>query len=170
MKTRPRGVTLIELLVTISLFALLLALAIPAVGHWIARQQLQGAVDDVRQSLELARKTAVTRHKLVWVEFSQQDKAWTMRVSERKTAAACDGSQDLRCIGAGQHAGVSLGADGRKLPLLLAFSPLRGMPQQDDGEDLRKEVDLRLSRAACQPVTLQLLSTGLIHNGAVRCP
>lgn len=169
MKHKLRGVTLLELLVTLTLFALLLTLALPAVGQWIARQQLQGALDDVRQSLELARRSATTRQRLVWVEFSQQNGGWLMRVSEQAAGAGCDSQHDLRCIGSEQHAGIVLNPVGQTLPLRLAFSPLRGMPQ-DVGGNAITEIDLRLSRAACQPATLQLLSTGLIHNEAVRCP
>ena len=168
MKAAARGVTLIELMMVIVLASLLLTLALPALGRWIAGQQLQGALDDVGSQLELARKTATTRQKLVWVEFSQDGAGWMVRVSELRDGKGCEPGRDLSCVDSAQHAGIALGLPGKPLALKLAFSPMRGLPQNPDGT-LLSETVLQLSRPACRPARLRLLATGLISSEAGAC-
>ncbi|AUH52605.1 hypothetical protein CXB49_18285 [Chromobacterium sp. ATCC 53434] len=168
MRRRQRGLTLIELAVVVSLAALLLTLALPALGNWIARQQLQGTLDDVRYGLALARKAATTRQKRIWVEFGQSGDGWRMKISEQENSPGCDPARDLRCLGSDQHAGIALSSTP-PLPQKLAFSPLRGMPQDAAGRPL-KQLDLHLARAGCRSAQLTLLATGLFVTTAGSCP
>ncbi|WP_434630486.1 GspH/FimT family pseudopilin [Chromobacterium sp. CV08] len=168
MRHRQRGLTLIELAVVLSLAALTMTLALPALGNWIARQQLQGALDDIRYGLTLARKAATTRQKRIWVEFGQNGGGWWMKISEQENGPGCDPARDLRCLGSEQHAGISL-SSSPPLPQRLAFSPLRGMPQDASRQPL-KQLDLHLARAGCRSAQLTLLATGLLVSTAGNCP
>ncbi|UTH76511.1 GspH/FimT family pseudopilin [Chromobacterium sp. IIBBL 290-4] len=169
MKRGQAGLSLIELMMVIALAILFLSLALPAMGRWIARQQQQGALDDISHSLALARKTAVTRQKRVWVEFSRQTAGWLLRVSEARDGKGCDANLDLRCIGSEQHSGVEVALPDRALPYKLAFSPLRGMPQDEHGS-LLNELRVQVSRPPCQPAELRLLATGVVSIGSSVCP
>lgn len=58
---RLRGFTLVELLVTVAIGGILLALAIPGLGELIARNTMTTAVNSLIVSMQLARSEAVTR-------------------------------------------------------------------------------------------------------------
>ena len=59
-----RGFTLVELLVSITLMALLMLLAAPSVGAWIQNGQIRTAADTVVNGLQIARSEAVRRNTL----------------------------------------------------------------------------------------------------------
>ncbi|MGC4084834.1 MAG: GspH/FimT family pseudopilin [Vicinamibacterales bacterium] len=58
---RERGFTLIEMMVTVSIAAVLLALAIPNMGVFVRNNRLTSAANDILHSLQLARTEAVKR-------------------------------------------------------------------------------------------------------------
>jgi type IV fimbrial biogenesis protein FimT len=58
---KQRGVTLIELLVTISIAAILLALGVPSMGDFLRSNRVSGATNDLAAMLYLARSEAVKR-------------------------------------------------------------------------------------------------------------
>ncbi len=168
MRRSQNGLTLAELLTACALLAVLLGLALPAVSRWIGRQQLQGALDDVAAALSLARKTAISAQRPVWVTASEQpDQSWRIRVSYLRNHSDCLPERDVRCLSGGEHAGTRLRLNGS--PGELQFSPLHGLPYDADGR-LLKGLEWRLERDGCQPAELRLLPTGLIHAAEAACP
>lgn len=67
MKKRMRGLTLIELMLTIALAALLLGLAIPNLGNWIRESRLTQGANDLVLAATLARAEALKRRVPVGV-------------------------------------------------------------------------------------------------------
>jgi type IV fimbrial biogenesis protein FimT len=66
--TRPAtGLTLVELLVALSIGAILLLLAAPGWGAWMAEQQLQDRADALLHTLDRARSEAVGRGRRIIV-------------------------------------------------------------------------------------------------------
>ncbi|MCL2308099.1 MAG: GspH/FimT family pseudopilin [Proteobacteria bacterium] len=70
MKARNRGFTLIELMVTLSVLAILLAIAAPSFSELIMNNRLATAVNEVQSALNFARAEAVTRRQSVTVCIS----------------------------------------------------------------------------------------------------
>lgn len=62
---RCKGFTLVELMVTIAVVAILLAIALPSFRHVIQRNRVATASNDLLASVAYARTTAIFRHQLV---------------------------------------------------------------------------------------------------------
>jgi type IV fimbrial biogenesis protein FimT len=60
-KSRHRGFTLIELMVTVCLVALLLSAVIPNMRTFLRNNQLSGGVNDMLRSIQIARTEAIKR-------------------------------------------------------------------------------------------------------------
>ena len=70
------GFTLIELMVTVVVVAILAAMAAPAFGDFFQRYRLRGAADDVASLVATARAEAVARNRDVAIVFSGTGTAW----------------------------------------------------------------------------------------------
>lgn len=80
---RSRGVTLIELMVTLAVAAILLTVAAPDWRRMVAQHQLRAVVSDLYHDIALARSQAIarnTRVMLVPVEEASWDAGWTVMV------------------------------------------------------------------------------------------
>ncbi len=64
---REQGFTLVEVMVTVVVLAILLTVAIPGFDNFIRNSRLQGATQDVRAALALARSEAVRLRRSVSV-------------------------------------------------------------------------------------------------------
>ncbi len=78
-----RGVTLIELMVTLAVAAILLTVAAPDWRRMVAQHQLRAVVSDLFHDIALARSQAIargTRVMLVPAEDASWDAGWTVMV------------------------------------------------------------------------------------------
>lgn len=92
------GFTLAELLVTISIVAILVVLAVPAMQDTVDRKRLQGAAEQLLATLELARSEAMKTGTGVTVSFTTGANACFGLAS-----AACDCNTANSCILNGQE-------------------------------------------------------------------
>jgi type IV fimbrial biogenesis protein FimT len=60
---KSRGFTLIELMITVTLFGILLAAAIPAFGTWTANARVRSTAESIQNGLRLAQAEAVRRNR-----------------------------------------------------------------------------------------------------------
>lgn len=74
MPTRTRGFSLIELMVTLALGAILIGLSVPSLTRMTQAQQLKSASHTLHSSLLLARSESIKRREPVLV--SAQDARW----------------------------------------------------------------------------------------------
>jgi prepilin-type N-terminal cleavage/methylation domain-containing protein len=89
---RPCGFTLVELLVTVSVVAILATLAGAAFTGFLDRYRLSGAVETLFSDLQLARSEAVKRNRSVQVVVTS-GVSWAYTLSELN--GVCDGSTPL---------------------------------------------------------------------------
>ena len=61
----PAGLTLLELLVTLSILALLLSVALPGFSEIVEQKRIDISARQLQQSIELARTAAITKNGLV---------------------------------------------------------------------------------------------------------
>jgi type IV fimbrial biogenesis protein FimT len=67
MHTSQKGFTLVELLITISIAAILAALAAPSFSTFVAKQRVSSSASEVFSALNLARMEAIKRNRHVLV-------------------------------------------------------------------------------------------------------
>lgn len=146
-----RGFTLIELMVTLAVLAILLAMAFPSFSAFMEKARLRGAADALVDQMALARVQAVRSDRAVQLNIVGEDEVWcsgarqfqvsgTLGLTEASGSQSCDCSDDpTKCVVAGStsvvdsdsYAGVEMqGGDGesfqfdRKTGTLVDLSPV----------------------------------------------
>ena len=67
LQTRSSGFTLIELMVTISVLAIIVSIAAPSISNQLARKQMQETVSLIKTSIDRAKaESAVSRKDITW--------------------------------------------------------------------------------------------------------
>jgi len=143
---RPRGLTLLELMVALGIVALLMSLALPSFGSMLARHRLKSAAEHLSFDMAELRFMATQRGLPLHMHFStgmnwcyalattpgcdcqvvQSCQLKTVRAKDRPGVLLAEG-QNLRFDaqpGAGGHSGSAMlqGADGAQLR--VALTPL----------------------------------------------
>jgi type IV fimbrial biogenesis protein FimT len=153
--TKVRGLTLIELMVTLGLLAVLASLALPSFGAHLTRQRLKAAAEALAADLAEARLLAAQRGSPLHVHFDAgADWCWTVATA---SGCGCAGAQPaclLKTVAGRDHPGVALVQGHDAL-----FDPASGTAvgqgsaelRTARGERLRVELS-RLGRARiCSP-------------------
>ena len=81
-RSRSTGFTLVELLVTLAVFAILIALALPSMQQIVASQRVRSVASDIASDLVIARNEAVKRGDNVQLAPSTSGwtGGWTLKV------------------------------------------------------------------------------------------
>jgi prepilin-type N-terminal cleavage/methylation domain-containing protein len=64
-----RGLTLVELMVTLTIGAILLALTVPQMREYIARKRVSGAATELIGDIRLARAMVMQENQPIWIHF-----------------------------------------------------------------------------------------------------
>ncbi|PFG46167.1 type IV fimbrial biogenesis protein FimT [Vibrio sp. ES.051] len=89
----PRGFTLLELLITVSVLSILLVTAAPSFSHVSQTVQMQSLATELVGFLSQSKSEAVMRNKKLYVRFSipkdteVQDGAWSLRLMDTASGA-----------------------------------------------------------------------------------
>jgi len=108
-----QGVTLIELLITIALVGILLAVGIPVFTNWIQSTQIRTATESMQSGLQLARAEAVRRNALVRFTLTDATGLTAWSVGCVAATAACPAAIQSRDANEGSvnaRAGISIAA------------------------------------------------------------
>lgn len=117
---RSAGFGLIELMVTITIAAILLGLAVPSMRDFIMSQRVKSASYDIVYTLNLARSEAIKRNATVTVAPAATGwkDGWSVTIAAGASLSQQAAYSGLTIIG--PAASVSFGSDGR---LTSAGSP-----------------------------------------------
>lgn len=133
----PRGFTLIEILVTLSLSALLLAVAVPSFVPMINRQRLIMATNDLNLAFTLARSEAIRRGVRVAVAptvAKQWTEGWRVFVDSNNNGVFDEGEQLIQEFAA-PDAGISIRPKGSHLDEVVSYNDI-GFPRQPGNDGL----------------------------------
>lgn len=130
-EARQSGFTLVELLVTLSVLAILVALAAPAMGQYLERTRLRLATEQLSQELKRARNHALVFQQPVF--FSVRSVTPHRWCTDWSTQTDCDCFSTATACDARQHQSRMTSTDFRHIALQvpgarhgLRFSPVRG--------------------------------------------
>lgn len=86
----PRGLTLSEMLVTLSITSVLALITAPSLSRSYSRAQARNIADAVYQDLHLARTEALKRNQTTWLKFTKDDAGlmtgWTVTRTQDERA------------------------------------------------------------------------------------
>lgn len=97
IRSRARGITLVEILIVLSVLVVLASFAIPSIGNATARAELTAATENVRYSIEAARKLARSTETPVVLRIIDEPGPGGQGIGfGRATAGASETVQDYR--------------------------------------------------------------------------
>jgi prepilin-type N-terminal cleavage/methylation domain-containing protein len=162
---RVRGLTLMELMVTVAILAILVALAVPSFNSFLAKGRLSGAAEVLAQDLQLARSEALRRNDAVTISFSS-GAAWCYGSVAGATACDCtQGSCSLRRVDNSAYAGVTMAASFAANT--AAFTARHGLANTGTVEFTHPNAGtLRVSLGAAGQVSICSTLGGLAHHPA----
>jgi prepilin-type N-terminal cleavage/methylation domain-containing protein len=165
-----RGLTLMELMVTVAILAILVALAMPSFNAYLAKGRLSGAAEALAQDLQLARSEALRRNDAVTISFTSGT-AWCYGTILSDTACNCTqtGNCSLRRVDNSDYAGVTMSAVsfGSPAATFTAFMPRQGLANDGTVEFTHASAGtLRVSLGTAGQVRICSTSGGLGHHPA----
>jgi type IV fimbrial biogenesis protein FimT len=113
IRTRARGFTLLEAVLTIALLAIMASLALPSFGGALARHRLRGAAQALATEMALARQAAAGRDAPAYLVARTGDQ-WCVGVAD-KPDFDCNGSSVSHVLRADNFPGVTLIASSGQL-------------------------------------------------------
>lgn len=169
MTTKMRGLTLMELMVTVAIMAILLVLAVPSFNAFLARGRLTGAAEALAQDLQLAKSEALRRNAEVRFSFSPGS-TWCYGSIASSTACSCTTASNctLRQVEGSAYAGVTMAMPNPTFADNTAiFTARQGLANAGTVEFTHPNAGtLRVSLGAAGQVSICSTLGGLGHHPA----
>lgn len=97
MTRKCQGMSLIELMIAITIFALLVILGTPMYTTWISNTKIRNAAESIQNGLRVARNEAIKRAEPVRFEINHASApSWTVCVPVAATPSSCAGGENLQ--------------------------------------------------------------------------
>jgi len=103
MMKLSHGFTLIEMMVTLAVFALLLAIGLPGMTTWLQNTQIRTATETMQAGLQFARAEALRRNKAVRFQLvdslaggcalSEKGTSWVVNLGDPDATGQCDAAE-----------------------------------------------------------------------------
>lgn len=127
MRARQNAYSLYELLITLGIFALVIALGLPSLGSIVASHRLRAEVDGLFHAIHLARKESVVRRRVVTICPTRDGQVcertldwstgWMMFVNKDRSNAQTREDDEPILRQSGANSGVRITANRRSFSL-----------------------------------------------------
>jgi type IV fimbrial biogenesis protein FimT len=102
------GFTLIELMITVAIMAIVTAIGAPYFGAWIQNIKLRNAAESISTGLQLTRSEAVARNQEVEFVLNESNSGWA--ISCKTVTATCPANIQTRMSADGSSADITVAA------------------------------------------------------------
>jgi type IV fimbrial biogenesis protein FimT len=181
MRSAQAGVTLIELMVSMTILMLALAWGLPSFSLWLQGAQVRTAAESIQNGMHLARTEAVKRNAVV--RFSLTDNtgrvAWTVGCvtatadcpAEIQKRIAAEGTPNAR-VGASVAAVASPApanaysaalTAGAAVPAGVSFDGMGRVPAANVGTDITRVDVINAANTAARRLVVTINAFGLIR-------
>jgi type IV fimbrial biogenesis protein FimT len=170
MARRQRGFNLIEVMVTLTVLAVLISLGAPAFIEWNQSQRLRAGAEAILNGIQVARGEAIRRNLAVTVGLEPPSTAWTVCEA---TISPCDSTtvapnfiQNKSAQEASGSATITTTAGANQ----LTFSALGSLIDNYDGTPRLTQVDISYPPALCSADggSMRCLRVVISPGGSVR--
>jgi type IV fimbrial biogenesis protein FimT len=129
-RIRQRGFSIIEIMVTVSIIGILMALAAPSAANWIQNTQLRNSADSVLRGIQMARLEALKRNMVIGFELQDANStAWRVCIYDTVNNQCSTTQPDIHAKSASEGSpNARLATEIAPTPLTSALSPGDGMP------------------------------------------
>ena len=104
IRQRGRGLTLVELMVTVAITAVLMAAAIPSMREMIAKRRVVGVTNDLVTDLRYLRSVGIQNNTMVELDFGSNQASTCYMLSTTRGSflpSSCDCTNPASCNGVG---------------------------------------------------------------------
>ncbi|BAW80191.1 fimbrial protein pilin [Candidatus Nitrosoglobus terrae] len=122
------GFTLIEMMVTVAIAAILLAVAIPSFTQMMDKKRLEGAAESLYADLQLAQSEAIKANKTIKISFYTNSTVWCYGLTDNTAGCNCQALNSCmiggiqRTVSSDEFQNITISSS---LPT-FSFSPPRG--------------------------------------------
>lgn len=169
-----RGITVIEVMITLSVTAILMAIAAPSFNSWIRNTEIRSTAESLRAALQKARAEAISRNARVKLKLTDSNGIPNWTISCARVTSICpaeikrqyaSGNSEVRIgISKNQNA-LSTNtaiASGTLLPAEITFSAIGTAPNITNDTDIARIDISQLNNQTSLRLVLLISTMGAI--------
>jgi type IV fimbrial biogenesis protein FimT len=154
---RHKGFTLIELMITVAVLGILVALALPSFQSILEGRRLVGAADELYSNIQYARSEALKRNETIRLQVTTGTN-WCFGIDDDDgavcdcNASACEIGDVLKNVTSATYPGIQMSVGD-----VIEFNSRQGMPAPPNAQDFTFRVG-----AAGRVKTVSVTAIGLV--------
>jgi type IV fimbrial biogenesis protein FimT len=163
-RTAQGGFTLVEIMISLTVLAILISLGAPSFGEWLQSQKIRAAAESILNGMQVARGEAIRRNLAVQLVLAPPTSAWT---TCEATIQPCDSTllaNPVTAVNVIQNRAHEEGTSNAVVAttpqpaIAVTFSPLGSVVANFNGSPALTQVDVSSAAGTC-----------VAAGGAMRC-
>lgn len=108
MNTKQHGFTLIEMMITITILGILLAIAVPSFTDWLNRKRIDGVANEFASLIQLARSESTKQNKKIYIQATRSATDWSLMATTTSATCTALDACDLRSMRLAQYSRIAI--------------------------------------------------------------